>query len=527
MHSNHWLYSSKTLVLASILCPPLGLVLVWMRPSMRLSRRILNSVYISALAFFYLYQFAGLRVERDGSGMLPMLSFQKGGDAHYLELERNRARQAELPLSQPIAEDATPTAPASAPEPAKSVSTPPVQPSNPEVAPRPTPKPASAYWTDFRGPKRDGVYDEMDILTIWPAQGLPQLWKQPIGGGYASFVAAGGRAFTIEQRRSQEVVAAYDLETGRELWTNSWDADFRESMGGNGPRASPTWHEGRLYALGALGELRCLDARSGKPIWNRNILSDAQAENPQWGMSAAPLVVDDKVIVLPGGRPGKSVVAYNKDTGAPVWQALDDKQAYTSPALVTLAGQRQILMVSAQRVAGLAPEDGKLLWEFPWVTSYDVNSAQPLVIGENRVFVSAGYGHGAALVEVSRSADGFTARLLWQNVNMKNKFNSSVYYQGHIYGLDEAILSCLDAETGARKWKGGRYGYGQLLLASGHLIVLTESGEVVLVKATPESHVEVSRFSAIEGKTWNNPALANGRLLVRNTTEMACFKIAK
>jgi len=526
MRSNHWLYSWKTLVVASILFPPLGLILVWMRPSTRLSRRILNSIYVSALAFFYLYQFAWLRVERDGSGM-PMLSFQKGGEAHYAELERDRSRHAQLPLSQPIAEDTSSTSPASVPEPAKSVSAPPVQPSDPQPSAKLAPKPAGTYWTDFRGPKRDGVYDEMEILTIWPAQGLPQLWKQPIGGGYTSFVAAGGRAFTIEQRRSQEVVAAYDLETGRELWTNSWDADFRESMGGDGPRATPTWHEGRLYALGALGELRCLDARSGKLLWNRNILSDNETGNLQWGMSAAPLVVDDKVIVLPGGRPGKSVVAYNKDTGAPVWQALDDKQAYTSPALVTLAGQRQILMVSAQRAAGLATEDGNLLWDFPWTTSYDVNSAQPLVISENRVFISAGYGHGAALVEVTRTPDGFAAKPLWQNVNMKNKFNSSIYYQGHIYGLDEAILSCIDAETGERKWKGGRYGYGQLLLVSGHLIVLTESGEVVLVKATPESHMELSRFSAIEGRTWNHPALASGRLLVRNTTEMACFRISK
>ena len=526
MHSNQWLYSWKTTVLSSLLFPPLGLVLVWLRPSTRLSRRILNSIYISLLAFFYLYQFAGLRIGRNGSG-IPTLSFEKGGNAHYAELERNRARHAQLPLSPPIAHEMISTPTASVSEPVEPVPIPAIEPASAEEKEKAVRKPESAFWTDFRGPKRDGAYDELEILTTWPAQGLPQLWKQPVGGGYASFVVAGGRAFTIEQRRGQEVVAAYDLETGRELWTHSWDADFRESMGGDGPRATPTWHEGRIYALGALGELRCLDARSGKLVWNRNILTDAQAGNVQWGMSAAPLVVDDKVIVLPGGRPGKSVVAYSKDTGSVVWQALDDKQAYTSPVLVTLAEQRQILMVSAQRVAGLAPEGGKLLWDYPWVTSYDVNSAQPLVIGENRIFVSAGYGHGAALIEVARSGDIFTAKLVWQNVNMKNKFNSSVYYQGHIYGLDEAILSCIDAHTGERKWKGGRYGYGQLLLASGHLIVLTESGEVVLVKATPESHVEVSRFSAIEGRTWNHPALANGRLLVRNTTEMACFRIGK
>ena len=526
MPSNHWLYSWKTLLLSSILFPPLGLVLIWMRPSTRLSRRILNSIYITVLAFFYLHQFAGLQIERDGTGMRPILSFQKRGDAHYTELERNRARQAQVPPSQTVAEDVNATEPTIAPVTPKSVSAPPHPNPSTTSATKPTSKPTRAYWTDFRGPMRDGVYDEMNILTVWPAQGLPQLWKQPVGGGYASFVAAGGRAFTIEQRRGQEVVAAYDLETGRELWTNSWDADFRESMGGDGPRATPTWHEGRLYSLGALGELRCLDSRSGKLIWNRNILSDAQAGNLQWGMSAAPLVVDDNVVVLPGGRPGRSVVAYHNETGAPAWQALDDKQAYTSPALVTLAGQRQILMVSAQRVAGLAPEDGRLLWDFPWTTSYDVNSAQPLVLGGNRLFISAGYGHGAALIEVVRSGTSFNAKLVWQNANMKNKFNSSVYYQGYIYGLDEAILSCVDVETGQRKWKGGRYGYGQLLLASGHLIVLTESGEVVLVKATPEGHVELSRFSAIEGRTWNHPALENGRLLVRNTTEMACFKIS-
>jgi outer membrane protein assembly factor BamB len=527
MQKDHWLYSWKTIVLASLLFPPLGLVLLWMRPSTTVSRKILNSVYISALGIFYLYRFFGLRAETDGSGIFPMFSFQRKDDAHYTYLERDRARRAQLPpvaspAEDPPASDETYTAEPDVPE---------------KVAPRKPPKLTETgrngsklsgiYWTDFRGPRRDGHYEEMEVLTEWPASGLPLLWRQPIGGGYASFVVAAGRAFTIEQRRQQEVVAAYDLETGRELWTHNWNAEFRESMGGDGPRATPTWNEGRVYSLGALGELRCLDARTGKAIWARNILKDNEAENLQWGMAAAPLIVEDKVIVLPGGRPNKSVVAYNKITGEPIWTALDDKQAYTSPMLVTLAGQRQLLVVSARRALGLTVEEGKLLWDLPWETSYDINSAQPLIVSENRFFISAGYGHGAALVEVTRSGSGFSARAIWQNVSMKNKFNSSVLYQGHIYGLDEAILTCIDADTGERKWKGGRYGYGQLLLASGHLIALTESGDLVLVKATPEQHMEVSTFSAITGKTWNHPALAHGRLLVRNTTQMACFKITR
>jgi outer membrane protein assembly factor BamB len=210
-----------------------------------------------------------------------------------------------------------------------------------------TASPVSAPWPDFRGPRRDGNYEAAPIRTAWPDAGLPRLWRQPIGLGYASFVAAGGRAFTIEQRRGQEVVSAYAIDTGRELWTHAWEAEFRESMGGDGPRATPTYHNGRIYALGATGELRSLDAATGALIWRRNILADNDASNLQWGMSAAPLVVDDKVVVLPGGPRATSVVAYDVTTGAPVWRALDDRQAYASPMLVTLGGVRQILILSA------------------------------------------------------------------------------------------------------------------------------------------------------------------------------------
>ncbi|HXG65152.1 MAG TPA: PQQ-binding-like beta-propeller repeat protein, partial [Blastocatellia bacterium] len=236
--------------------------------------------------------------------------------------------------------------------------------------------------------------------------------------------------------------------------------------------------------------------------------------------------VDDKVIVQPGGSPGRSVVAYNKMTGEPVWRALDDRQAYVSPMLVTLGGTRQILVVSSNRVVGLTPENGSLLWEYPWNTSMGINCSQPIVVDANRFFISSGYGKGAALVEVKKDGGGFTARTVWENTMMKNKFNNSVLYNGHVYGLDEGILTCIDVETGQRKWKGGRYGYGQLLLADGHLIVLSDTGELVLVKASPDQHTEVAKFSALEGKTWNHPAIADGRLLVRNATQMACFNLA-
>jgi outer membrane protein assembly factor BamB len=429
-------------------------------------------------------------------------------DAHYAQLEANRQQQSAQPAASATA----------APSPSPSASSSP----SPGQAPTET---AKNYWTNFRGPRRDGKYEEANISTNWPANGLPVVWKQPVGVGHASFVVADGKAYTIEQRRSQEVVAAYDMNNGRELWTQKWNAAYTDETG-DGPRATPTWDAGRIYALGATGELRCLDANSGAVIWGKNILSDNQAKNLPWAMAASPLIVDDKVIVLPGGTSGKSVVAYNKNSGAPVWRVLNDTQAYVSPMLVELAGRRQIVVVSASRVVGLAPENGALLWEYPWNTDMGINVSQPVMVDRNRFFISSGYGKGAALVEVKGSGNSFTASTVWENNNMKNKFNSSVLHNGYVYGLDEGILVCLDVNTGERKWKNGRYGYGQIILAGSHLIVTSDQGDVALVKATPDAYTEVARFTAVPGKTWNYPALAGGRLLVRNSTEMAAYDIS-
>ena len=261
--------------------------------------------------------------------------------------------------------------------------------------------PGTAYWTDFRGPLRDGHYRERPVFTDWPAAGLKPVWKQPVGAGYASFVIARGRAFTIEQRGTQEVVAAYDVPTGRELWTNAWSGAFREMMGGDGPRATPTWADGRIYALGAQGELRSIEDATGRTVWRTNILEDTGAKNLQWGMAASPLIVDNTVVVLPGGSNKQSIVAYERQTGKRAWSAEGDQQAYSSPMLVTLAGVRQILVFSASRLIALSPDGGKVLWAYPWKTQFDINASQPLVVGDNRLFVSTGYGTGAAMLELT------------------------------------------------------------------------------------------------------------------------------
>jgi outer membrane protein assembly factor BamB len=496
----------KVLV-ASIVVPPVGLVLAWLLPwtggwTKRIATligRVVISGGVAILTIVYASVLGLVHVEMSGAGWKPIISL-RDPELDRVALEQHRARQhsAVLPPT-PIPEVDTPSVLS-------------------DVVPAPT-------WADFRGPNRDGNYREGPILTDWPATGLPLLWRQPSGGGYASFVIANGKAYTIEQRRAQEVVVAYAVDSGRELWTHGWPAFFQEMMGGDGPRATPVWNAAQIYALGAAGELRVLDAESGKLIWSKDILADNGAENITWGMSNAPLIVDGKVIVTSGG-PGKSVVAYETQSGDRVWSALSDQAAYTSPMTVTLAGQRQILVVTASRIAGLTVDSGKLLWEYPWNTFNGIASAQPIVIDGNRIFVSSGYDHGSVLLEISSGGASQSAKPVWETRSMKNRFNSSVYFQDHIYGMDESILACIDARTGERKWKGGRYGYGQILLAGEHLVILTESGEVALVKATPDSHQEVARFPAIEGKTWNHPAIAGGILLVRNAREMAAFRIS-
>jgi outer membrane protein assembly factor BamB len=489
-----WWHSPAGMRVASLLFPPAGLMLLW-TSSRRIGAKLLGTVGLILFSLLYaaavialLLLFTDFQVEWRG-GYIPALTRHKTGP-NYEALERDRSRRA-------------------------------VQ----LTATRVPDRLRNAYWTGFRGAQRDGRYDEMPINTNWPADGLPRLWQQPCGGGYGSFAIANGLAFTIEQRRDKEVVIAYDLATGREVWTNDWPAFFSESMGGDGPRSTPTYDDGNVYTLGALGELRCLDAASGKLIWSRNILTEAASAPPTYGMAASPLIVEEKLIVLGAGHGGKSIHCYNKKDGVPIWSVLLDETGYASPMAVTLAGTRQAIICLAERTVGI-DFGGKMLWEVPWrIVNHQMPIAQPIIVSSNRFLLSAGYFTGSTVIEIKKTGDGFEPQTVWRNRNMKNKFSSSVLWQEYVFGLDEDVLTCISAATGERKWKEGRYGYGQLLLANGCLVILTGEGELALVRANPDRHEELARFPAIHGKTWNCPAIGDGKLLVRNSAEMACFDL--
>lgn len=472
--------------MAIFLFPPLGLILLWMSSQINRTAKVLGTVYAVAYSLLYVVVWVGI------------LAYVFGVDV----VQWRKGYQPVLVLTKRLS-------------------------SNNKHGPSAARHAEGGSWSAFRGVNRDGIYHGLAIETNWPASGPPRLWRRPVGGGYSSMVIAEGLVFTIEQRRDKEVATAYDMNNGQEVWRHGWEAQFDEAFGGEGPRATPTYDEGCLYVQGATGDLLCLQAATGELIWQRNIIAENQAQLTVYGAAASPLIVNDMVVVLPGGGNGKSVVAYNKHNGALVWKAMNDHQAYTSPMLVSLAGKEQILVVSARNIMGLSPREGLLLWQTPWVIPNDNAIAQPVVLGTNRFLVSAGYGIGSVAFGINQSNSIFHVSELWQNRYLKNKFSSSVFCDGYIYGLDETILTCLDAATGERRWKDGRYGYGQLLLAGDELLVLAEDGTLALVEAAPTEFREQARFQALVGKTWNPPAMAQGRIYVRNASEMACYDLSR
>jgi outer membrane protein assembly factor BamB len=382
------------------------------------------------------------------------------------------------------------------------------------------------YWTAYRGPGGTGVYAEQPLNLNWPEAGLPPKWRHPVGAGFGSFVVAEGMAFTLEQRREEEALMAYDLETGRPIWKYSYPARFTEAMSGEGPRTTPVYHSGRVISIGSTGSISCVDAKTGKPIWTGDILGDANAKNLHYGLAASPIVVGDTVIALAGkSSKGEAVRAYDLSSGDLRWSTLPDTVGYSTPVLLNLAGVDQLVVCTANRVVGLNPADGTLLWEHDFKVMMGLISSQPVQVSPDAFVVSGGYGAGTARIELSQQAESLRAREAWNSRRLNADFCTPVYHDGYLYGLDNGIFTCLDAATGQRRWKEGRFGFGQVLVVEDTLLISAEKGDLLLV-ATNTTKLEVlRRFPAIEGKTLNNPAIAHGFLLLRNSEEMVCYDL--
>jgi outer membrane protein assembly factor BamB len=383
-------------------------------------------------------------------------------------------------------------------------------------------------WPEFRGPGRDGRITGTVIRTDWPEDGLPELWRIPVGPGWSSFAVAGDRLFTQEQRGDLEVVVAYDAASGREVWKHEDETRFKEFISGVGPRATPTFAEGRLYTTGANGTVNCLDPRTGDLFWTRNLGEDTGAAIPMWGFSSSPLVHDGRVMIFSGAGKDKSLIAYSARDGNIEWMAGNGYLSYSSAHLTRLHGVTQVLVMTEIGLASFDPETGEELWLHDWpLGGGSARIIQPAAIG-NDVLIGTGYGYGTRRISVDFQNGAWSTTELWTSRALKPSHNDFVVDGNHAFGFDASIFTCVDLETGKRLWKRGRYGAGQVLLLADQklLVVLSEKGELVLLAADPSEHTELHRFQAVEGKTWNHPVIADGRLYVRNGTEAASFDLS-
>jgi outer membrane protein assembly factor BamB len=391
----------------------------------------------------------------------------------------------------------------------------------PASAPAPATTNADNGWSGFRGPQRDGTVHGVKIKTDWSATPPVVLWRRPVGPAWSSFAVQGGRLYTQEQLGEEEIVVCHDLSTGKPVWKHSDRARFWESNAGAGPRATPTLNNGRVYTQGATGIVNALDAATGAVVWTRNSVADTGTKVPGWGIAGSPLVVNDLVIAAASG----SLVAYDLATGNQRWLGPTGGSGYSSPQLVTINGVQQVVLLNSNGAIGVSLADGKLLWEHKWE---GVPIVQPGVAPNGDLLVSVSESSGLRRLAVAQTSGAWTVQERWTSEDIYPWFNDFVVHKGHAFGFNGSSLVCINLEDGKLKWKGKRYGYGQVILLPEQdlLLILSEQGELALAKATPDQFTELAHFPALEGKTWNHPVLVGNVLLVRNDHEMAAFRLS-
>lgn len=404
----------------------------------------------------------------------------------------------------------------------------------------------------FLGPDRDGVIRSDVDADIDRFAQTKIVWKQPIGRGWSGFSAQNGYAVTMEQRGEMECVTCYDLQNGELCWIYEHEARHRDAgnMGRVGPRSTPTIHDGLVYALGAVGNLVCLNGADGEVVWQQDLnqilgiqlQSDAADDGYDiqyeantmlaWGRAASPLVYDDSVVV-PGGGPAddiQTLLCFDRVTGDLKWSAGDEMIAYGSPVLATVAEQRQILMTAESEVMGFDPSDGRVLWRLARPGSSDsfANTSQVTVVSDNHVLTSKGYPDGGGeLIRLDRDGDNLQAESIWKSErSLKTKLTSPVVQDDLAWCLSNGFLECADLTNGKRIWRHrGRFGHGQLLMWNQHLLVHSEFGNLYLFRADDSAPETSPSVPTVDGVCWNTLCLYGDRVLVRSELEAACLQI--
>jgi outer membrane protein assembly factor BamB len=394
----------------------------------------------------------------------------------------------------------------------------------------------AADWSQFRGPNHDGSSPEK-ILTAWPPGGLRQIWKTPLKDGFSAISVGGGEAFTLVTREvdgaDQEVCVALDANSGQELWAQplgvaqfdgGGEKGTPDNDGGDGPRSTPSYADGKVYTYSSRMVLQCFDAKTGKQIWASNIIKDHAGHNIHWESAASPLI-DGGLVFVAGGGPGESLLAFDKDDGHVVWKGQDEKMTQSTPVAATILGARQIIFYTQSGLVSVAPKTGAVLWRYPF--RFQTATAMSPVVCGDIVFCSAAYGVGSSACRIAKAGDGFSATRLWyqpQNV-FASHWSTPVCYKGFLYGIfgqakfGKAPLGCVNVATGQLVWSHEGFGPGGCTLVNGNILVLSDAGDLVLVKANPSAYTEVARSHVLAGKCWNSAGVSNGRIYARSTKE--------
>ena len=379
-----------------------------------------------------------------------------------------------------------------------------------------------ADWPNYRGPNYDGISRETGWLTTWPAEGPKILWKAPIGTGFATTAVSGGRVYAMGNINDNDILYCFDAETGKEIWKQSYPCPIFAKDHEGGPGATPTVVGDSVYTFSKNGDAICFKAATGQVVWHKNLNKELGIALPTWYFASSAFVADG-LLILNAGDGG---IALKPSDGSVVWQNGKGQAGYATAVPFTAGGKKCVVIFGAKEIMGVEVATGKILWRHPWKTSYDVNAADPLVVGD-AVFVSSGYNKGCARLTIGPDIIGVTE--VWNNKKMRNHFSSSLLWEGYVYGFDEDTLRCLDFKTGQEKWAKDGLGKGSLTLADGTLIILSERGKLVTAKASPQKFEEVSSAQILSGKCWTVPVLANGRIYARNNSPglLVCVDVRK
>jgi outer membrane protein assembly factor BamB len=369
-------------------------------------------------------------------------------------------------------------------------------------------------WPRWRGPDLNGISQEKGWTTLWPAEGPRQLWKTSVGTGFSSVAIARERAFTLGNTNGLDTVYCFDAGTGKELWKYSYPCSLDAKYYEGGPGSTPTVEGDNIFTLSKHAQLFGFEAAGGKLLWQRNLMDELGVKKPEWGFAGSPLV-EGNLLLLNVGDAGTAV---DKTTGKLVWTSGKDAAGYATPVPFTQAGQRCVAIFSGKALVGVRVKDGKPLWVHPWVERWSINIAEPIIAGD-KLFIST-FGRGCALLQLTSARP----KVVWENKNMANHFNSCVLVNGCIYGINgntdqpEKDLRCLELASGAVKWQYQGVGLGSLMVADGKLIVLSDRGELIVAEATSAGFKPLARAQVLGDKCWTPPVLANGRIYCRNAS---------